>query len=307
MAHETTRFTVVGIGEILWDIYREDRYLGGAPTNVAIHATQLGDQGIIVSRIGNDGMGEELIRVLKKKKVVTDYLQIDRKKGTGSVHISLSVSGEPHFYCTDDVAFDYLQFTPALSKLAEEADAVVFGSLAQRNPVSRETIQKFIQKARGVCVFDLNARQVHGDFSEIVRNSLEYTRILKVNEEEMDLLKKVFHKEGDPDIAFCRMLMQQFPIEFVAVTRGEKGAALIYPDKIYMDEGVPVKPVDSTGAGDAFTAAMLHAYLRRQGPEQMVAFANLAAAYVCTHRGATPPMNQKTLKVFAEQHQKRQA
>ncbi len=304
MPGSQSKFTVVGIGEILWDIYREDRYLGGAPTNFAIHATQLGDQGVIVSRIGNDGMGEELIRVLKKKKVVTDYLQIDRKKGTGSVHISLSVSGEPNFYCTEDVAFDYLQFTPALKELAGRADAVVFGSLAQRNTASRETIQKFIQQAAGVRVFDCNARQTHGDFPNIVKSSLEHTNILKVNEDEIDLLKKVFHKEGDPDIQFCRMLMQMYPIEFVALTRGERGAALIYADDVVIDEGIQVKPVDRTGAGDAFTAAMVYAYLRQQSPREIVALANLAGAYVCTHRGATPKLSLKILEAFAKENAK---
>ena len=119
---------IVGLGEVLWDIYREKRYVGGAPANVALHASYLGEQGVIASRIGNDGLGSELARTIASKGLSTDYLQIDKKKGTGTVVIRLDVRGVPSFICNEDVAFDYLEYTPDFGELAEKADAVVFGT-----------------------------------------------------------------------------------------------------------------------------------------------------------------------------------
>ncbi len=294
-----TSFCVVGIGEILWDIYRESRYLGGAPTNVVVHAAQLGDEGIIVSRIGNDGMGKELIRALKEKGVITDFLQIDKKKGTGTVHISLSVSGEPSFFCTEDVAFDYIQFNAELEKLARRTDAVVFGTLAQRNGISRNTILSFLDAVGGVRLFDVNARMPRGDFAELVKASLQRTDILKTNRQELNLLKQIFHKEGDSDLAFSRFLMELYKIRFVVLTRGAEGAAIIDQNEAHVRKALPVAVVDSTGAGDAFAAAIVHKYLRNAEPEDMLDFATRLAAYVCTKKSATPPVDENILKAFA--------
>lgn len=290
------KFKVVGIGEVLWDIYRESRFLGGAPANVAVHASQLGDDGIVVSRIGNDGMGNELIRALKEKGLSTEYLQVDQKKGTGTVHISLSVSGEPSFFCTEDVAFDYLQFTPRLKELAEQSDAVVFGTLAQRHAVSRQTIQQFLQHTKGMRVFDVNARHAGSGFQEIVQASLTLATVLKMNEVEIELLKQSFRKEGDGDVAFARYLIDRFDLEFVVLTQGVEGAAIVLENDLVVEKAPEIRVVDATGAGDAFTAALVHTHLRGLPPAPVLRFANAIAAFVCTQKGATPPIPLELLQ-----------
>ncbi|MFQ5629936.1 MAG: carbohydrate kinase [bacterium] len=291
---------IVGIGEVLWDIYREKRYLGGAPANVAIHASQLGEQGATVSRIGNDGLGNELVRAFEKKGLVSNYLQIDKKKGTGTVIIRLDVHGMPSFLCNEDVAFDYLQFTPELEELARKADAVVFGTLAQRAEISRNTILQFLEKCQGIRVFDLNARNAGTGFAEIVSNALQYTDILKVSDDEIRLIMKIFRREGEKLTAFTRWLIEQYQLQCVALTQGAKGAAIITLDQALTASGYKIQPLDTTGAGDAFTAGLLSQYLSGKPLQESLGFANKMAAYVCLHRGATPKLSQKAIERFIQ-------
>lgn len=298
-------FTVVGIGEVLWDIYREKRFLGGAPANVAIHASQLGDRGIVISRIGNDGMGNELLRTLKEKGLGAEYLQIDKRKGTGTVIIRLDVRGEPSFTCSIDVAFDYLEYTESVAQLAARADAVVFGTLAQRSEVTRGAILQFLRTCKGLRVFDVNARDAGGRFVEIVQSSLELTDILKVNEDEIRLLMKVFRREGSHILQFSKYLMEQFPVKYIAITRAQQGAILVAPDDVLQVAGYRVKVADATGAGDAFTAGLLHQLLAKQTPEGSLRFANQIAAFVCAHRGATPKLSRTAVEKFIHNIEKR--
>ncbi|MCI0495452.1 PfkB family carbohydrate kinase, partial [candidate division KSB1 bacterium] len=133
---EETRFTIIGIGEILWDIYENEKYLGGAPANFAYHCQQLGDRGIIVSRVGDDDLGRSVIDSLRHRSLETRYIQSDSSRKTGTVYVTIDEKGKPQFQCSTDVAFDYLEFDDRLCSLAQEADAILFGTLAQRNSVS---------------------------------------------------------------------------------------------------------------------------------------------------------------------------
>lgn len=292
---DSKKFRVVGIGEVLWDIYRDQRFLGGSPANFVIHAQQLGDEGIIVSRIGHDGMGDELVRALQARNIAADYLQVDKKKGTGTVVIQLDVRGVPSFSCTDDVAFDYLQFTPEDAKLAMSADAVMFGSLAQRSDAARAAIRQFLQKVRGIKLFDLNARSRDGRFQSMVVESLQLADMLKANEREVKFIMKLFRREGEKISTFCRYLMETYNLRLAVITREHEGAVVITADDIVMSKGFPVKVVDTTGAGDAFAAGFLHKYLRQATLQDAVDFANRLAAFVCTQRGATPEFAPENL------------
>jgi fructokinase len=294
------KLTIVGIGEVLWDIYREKKYLGGAPANVAIHTSHLGEQGVIVSRIGNDGLGNELVRAVERKDLTAKYLQIDKKKGTGTVIIRLDVRGVPSFICNEDVAFDRLQFTPALKDLAQTADAVVFGTLAQRSKVSRSAILQFLENSKGVRVFDLNARTAGKAFEGIVKNALQLTDILKVSEDEMQLVMKVFRREGERVINFARWLITAFELKFVALTRGANGAAVMTKNETLTAPAYQIRVVDTTGAGDAFTAGMLNKFLHGAPPVEILEFANKMAACVCLHRGATPNLSQAAVEKFIQ-------
>jgi len=295
------KFKIVGIGEILWDIYREERYLGGAPANVAIHSRQLGDEGLIVSRIGDDGMGRELIRALQEKRISKEYLQIDKRKGTGTVFIELQVSGEPTFRCSRDVAFDYLEYTPALEQLKQRVDAIVFSSLGQRNAAARETIQHFLQDFEGLKVFDVNSSSRSANFEEIIKLSLAQADVVKASTAELNLVKKLFHREGDRSLDFSRDMMDFFDIGLFAITGGCEGATLISRDEMVQQPALPIEARDTTGAGDAFTAGLVHKYLRQASLDEILTFANLMGAFICTLQGATPTFTAADVQAFSKQ------
>jgi len=294
------KFRIAGIGEILWDIYREKRFLGGAPANVAIHSRQLGDEGLIASRIGDDGMGRELIRALNRKHISKEYLQIDKRKGTGTVFIELQVSGEPIFRCGEDVAFDYLEFTPALERLKQKADAIVFSSLGQRNSVARDTIQQVLHDFQGLKVFDVNSSSRSVAFGEAIKLSMAQAQVVKVSASELNLLKKIFHREGDRTLDFCRDMMDSYGIQMFAITSGCEGASLVSRDEIVREAALPIEARDTTGAGDAFTAGLVHKVLRKKPLEDVLAFANLLGAFICTLEGATPRFTAADIQAFSE-------
>ena len=286
----TPKKTIVGIGELLWDIYRDERYIGGAPANVALTAHELGSQGVVISRVGQDGMGDELIRSVASRGLVTDYVQQDKRKGTGSVFVSLDVHGVPRFHCSDDVAFDYLEFTPQMQTLAEHADAVVFGTLGQRMPTARETIQRFLKSVKGLRIYDVNARMQGREIEPVYIASLEMADILRLNEPELELLKMAHDKSGEKAIAFIEFLLAHYGLRMVIVTFDKNGAQLFTPETTLSTPGIAVESVDSTGAGDAFTAGFVHFYLQDKPLQECLTFANELAAYVCTQRGAAPAL-----------------
>lgn len=290
------KFKIVGLGEVLWDIYQDQRHLGGAPANFAIHANQLGDEGVLVSRVGDDGMGKGLVHALRERKLVADHVQLDRKKGTGTVMISLDIKGVPTFECSQDVAFDYLKFTPALEKVAQNCDAVMFGTLAQRSNVARESILLFLRAApQAVKIFDMNTRASEATLLKILPPSLELANILKMNDGETEILRRVLRRDGDSTEHFVEYLMQEYDLSMIAITYGDNGCKLFNRQENCRVPGLPVKVVDTTGAGDAFSAALMHKYLRDAPLHEIAAFANLAGAFVCTKSGATPVFTMQEL------------
>jgi len=297
---EKKRHIVVGIGEILWDIYREKRFLGGAPANFAIHANQLGCEGYIVSRVGRDGMGDELVRALKEHGISSDYVQSDKKKGTGTVLIQLDVRRNPSFHCSEDVAFDYLEINDKTLELMRNADAIVFGTLGSRKPQSQATIETCIKACRGLRIFDINARKNDSSLLALIKKMIPLTDILKVNDDEIDVLMRCFDKSGADALVFLRELIAKYRLKYVVVTRAEKGAVLVGDDIVERVDSLPIQVKDATGAGDAFTAGLIVSCLNGEAPEKMLEFANQVGAFVCQQEGATPKLSKTMIEKFSK-------
>ncbi len=291
---------VVGVGEILWDIYRDERFIGGAPANVALNALQLGHEGVIASRIGNDGLGQELTRSLAEKGLDPSWLQVDKKKGTGTVLIRLDVHGQPSFTCSNDVAFDYLEYSEALQELAATADVAAFGLLAQRQEASRAAILQFVESTKAFKIFDLNIRQSLRGQTETVVRSLKATNILKVNRDEIYLLMEAFKSETENVVSFVRKLIAEYKLDGVLLTLGDEGARMITANKTLAAEALIIQPVDLTGAGDAFIAGFIHKRLQKAPLQACLNFAVKTSAFVCTKRGATPEMSEAAIEAFAQ-------
>ncbi len=297
---------IAGVGEILWDVYPNARFLGGATANFAFHAGNLGEIPVIVSRVGRDPKGDEIIREVKKRGADTAYIQRDPHHPTGQVHIRLDSRGVPSFECAQNEAFDYLEWTPQLEKLATQVDAVLFGTLAQRLAPSRRSVQKFVRTATGALkLFDPNLREFPPELRPVLEESLRLTNILKLNEDEFHSLVTLFEKPGMARKPFFSWLLQSFHLQGICLTLGEKGACFYSERGQFYSPGVRIKPVDTTGSGDAFIAALTVKWLSGASVEESLNFANGVAAFVATRPGAVPAYTLAEVDDFLAHHTER--
>lgn len=276
---------IVGIGELLWDMLPSGKAIGGAPANFAYHAGRLGEEGWVVSAVGDDALGHEILDVLDEKRLHSLVAMVD--KPTGTVQVSLDDAGVPTYTIVEDVAWDHIPFTSKMQELASRADAVCFGSLVQRGG-SRASVLKFLEAvpASALKIFDINLRQ-HFYTPEILRKSLEIADVLKINDEEIVTLSEMFGLGSDPREA-CLKLIGQYSLRFVLLTKGAQGSEVISPDEVIPQGVGKVDVVDTVGAGDAFTAAFTVAYLRGDSLADAQKLAGEVTAYVCSHKGAMP-------------------
>ena len=281
------RFLVIGIGEMLWDIFPEGKRLGGAPTNFCCHCRQLGAEAIPVSAVGRDEFGREIRGILSAMGLPTDHVAVDSVHPTGTVLVMLD-KGKPTYEITTDVAWDHIPMTPALAGLARRADAVCFGSLAQRGPVSGATIHDVLGATNpdALKIFDVNLRQTFYS-AEQLRRSLEHCNILKVSDEELPVLAELFALSGNVEEQL-RSLIKTYSLRLVAYTRGGKGSLLLGRDGFHEHPGFPVEAINTVGAGDSFTAALCMGLLGHRSLAEINEQANRIAAFVCTQDGATP-------------------
>jgi len=300
MTDQSHKPLVVGIGEILWDVLPSGRQLGGAPANFAWHAGALGARGLPVSCVGDDDDGREIIRRLRAMGMCCDYIFVDKAHPTGTVDVALDSSGVPTFVIHQNVAWDFIPFTDSLEQLAARAEAICFGSLAQRSPASRNTIRRFLEASRRQCVrvFDINLRQSFYS-RQIIEDSLAAADVLKLNDQEMPVLMKLLDLDGGEQAA-AQSLMHRYDLRLIALTRGGAGSRLYLNDGDPVEHpGYPTKVVDSVGAGDAFTAALTVGILRGLPPERIGHAANRLASYVCSQPGATPAVPQELADLLA--------
>lgn len=282
------RHIVVGLGELLWDLFPAGAQLGGAPANFAYITSLLGDQGIPASRLGHDPLGTDAIHRLGELGLSTKFIQKDADHPTGTVKVEVDRTGQPCFEISESVAWDFLQWTPQWQELAEQADAVCFGSLAQRSEHSRATIRRFLQALRksAVRVFDVNLRKNFYS-TEVLAESMKLATIVKLNHEELPKIMRLFELEARGEEESARQLLSH-QVKLVCVTRGNGGSLLVSADERSEHPGFKVKVADTVGAGDAFTAALAHGYLRGTSLAQINENANRVGAWVASQPGATP-------------------
>lgn len=284
------RHIVVGLGELLWDLLPAGRQLGGAPANFAYITSLLGDEGIPASRLGQDALGEEAILRLRELGLPTAFIQEDVDHLTGTVQIEVDAAGQPRFEISESVAWDFLEWTPQWQRLAQQADAVCFGSLAQRSEHSRVTIRKFVlaaQQRNALRIFDVNLRQ-NFFTAQVLAESMRLATLVKLNHEELPRLMRLFELDHHREEDSARRLLSLHDLKLVCITRGNGGSLLVSAAECSEHPGFKVKVADTVGAGDAFTAALVHGYLRGTSLAQINENANRVGAWVASHSGATP-------------------
>ncbi len=279
---------VVGIGEMLWDVFPKGKRLGGAPVNFACHCAQLGATAYPVSGIGQDALGAEIRDVLAALKIDASYVAEDAQHPTGTVQVTLDENATPSYEICEGVAWDVIPTSADLEALAGQTDATCFGSLAQRNAVSRATIRTFLgmTNPESLKIFDVNLRQAF--FSkELIEESLGLCNILKLSDEELPVLAEMFGITGDLQ-AQLNTLISTFALKLVAYTRGGDGSLLVTPDECSDHPGRPEGVTNTVGAGDSFTATLCVGLLNGNPLDAINDHANRVAKFVCSQDGATP-------------------
>jgi fructokinase len=283
--------TVVGLGEVLWDLLPSGRQLGGAPANFAYCSRLLGNRAVVASRIGNDDLGDEIRQRLQPAEVGCECLQIDAEHPTGTVKITLDSNGQPTYDIVQGVAWDFMEWSPKWESAAKSADAVCFGTLAQRSSKSRNTIHQFLDSTPkdSLRIFDVNLRQ---DFysKQMIEASLRRADIVKLNREESVVLRGVLGLANNTsnDASFCRELIQKFELRCVCVTYGAEGSLLCDEFQERRHPGFKVAIKDTVGSGDAFTAGLVHGILSGQSLAEMNELANRMGAWVASCSGGMP-------------------
>ena len=294
------RPVVVGLGELLWDLFPKGKQLGGAPANFAYITALLGDAAMVASRVGDDRLGQEALWHLRSNGLNIDHIQRDPLHPTGTVKVEVDRKGQPEYHISEDVAWDFMEFSEDWISLARSAHAVCFGSLAQRGPVSRATVRAFLAAlpSFAIGIFDVNLRQSYFS-SEILRDSARSAKVLKLNHEEfprfLELMRCPLKLSERSDVAASRWLCREFGVQLVCITRGANGSLLVTPTSEDEHPGFRVKIADTVGAGDAFTAAMVHHALRGSALPAINAAANRMGAWVASQEGAMPQADEEIL------------
>lgn len=292
----TKRNYVVGIGEALWDVLPEGKKLGGAPANFAYHVSQFGLQSRVVSAIGEDKLGNEILDNFQGKGLHTLIEKVEYP--TGTVQVQLDNEGVPCYDIKENVAWDNIPFTDKLKQLAQKTCAVCYGSLAQRNVVSRETINAFLDampEGKGQYkIFDINLRQ--GFYTkEIICNSMQRCNILKINDEELVTVSRMFGYPGIDLQDKCWILLAKYKLEMLILTCGVNGSYVFTPGSVSFVETPKVEVADTVGAGDSFTAAFVSAILKGKPVNEAHQLAVNVSAYVCTQNGAMPELPENLI------------
>ena len=278
---------IIGIGEILWDVFPQGKVLGGAPANFAFHVSQLGLNGCAVSAIGDDELGKEILHVLDEKRFSTHIEKVNYP--TGTVQVTLSGKGIPQYEICEGVAWDNIPFSDELETMAKRTKTVCFGSLAQRSAVSHATINKFLDSvpADAMKIFDINLRQ-HFYSKALIEESLKRCNVLKINDDEVVLVSNLFGWNGMSETETATRLMQDYKLDIVVLTKGTEGSYVFTPAETSFLPTPLVEVADTVGAGDSFTAGFVASLLKGKSISEAHRKAVEISAYVCTQHGAMP-------------------
>jgi len=285
MNNPIKKFTVIGMGEVLWDLLPDGKILGGAPVNFAYHAMQLGAVGVAISSVGDDELGREIMDSVNSKGIknciaVNEY-------PTSTVGVTLK-DGKPEYTIYEGVAWDFMELIPEAIEILKQADAVCFGTLAQRSQVSHDAIMEALKLVPEQClkVYDINLRQKYYS-KELISESLSIANVFKINDDEVELFKQLFGLEGS-ETEVCRKIKETYSLEYLALTKGEKGSYLFHEDEVSFRPTPLVEVEDTIGAGDSFTSAMVMGILNKLPLKEIHQKAVEISAFVCTQKGATP-------------------
>ena len=278
---------IVGLGEALWDVLPEGKKLGGAPANFAYHAGQFGLDTLAISAVGEDQLGDETLSALEEKGL--KYIMPRVPFPTGTVQVELDAQGVPAYEIREGVAWDNIPFTPEMEKVARSCKAVCWGSLAQRHEVSRNTIHRFLDATPPTCLksFDINLRQTFYD-EEVIRASLKRCNILKINDEELVTIGRLFGYPGLDMSNKCWLILGKYNLDMLVLTCGVNGSYVFKPGAMTFIETPKVDVADTVGAGDSFTASFCAAILKGLSVSDAHQLAVETSAYVCTCNGAMP-------------------
>ena len=285
---------VVGLGEALWDVLPEGKKLGGAPANFAFHAAQFGRRAIAVSAVGEDNLGTETLEEFKKKNL--NVLMPRVPYATGTVQVTVDEQGIPTYDIKENVAWDNIPFTPEIEAVAKNCEAVCWGSLAQRNVVSRQTIQKFLDAmpsdGKRLRICDINLRQ-NFYTPEVIQDSLQRCNILKINDEELVTISRLFGYPGLDIRNKCWLLLGKYDLKMLVLTCGVNGSYVFTPGHVSFQPTPKVDVADTVGAGDSFTGSFCASILRGRSVAEAHEIAVRVSAYVCTQKGAMPQLPEE--------------
>ncbi|MBD2722769.1 carbohydrate kinase family protein [Hymenobacter armeniacus] len=290
--------SIICFGEMLWDVLPTGKQPGGAPMNVAVHLRNLGLQPRIVSRVGDDQLGQELLAFVETQGLSTDLIQRGHSHLTGVVKANVGDRNEVVYKIVQPVAWDYIQYDEATEAAVDQADVFVYGSLAARSPTTADTLFRLLERAP-LRVFDVNLRAPHYDQPTLER-LLATADLVKLNHHELDLLAGWYEAPEDLEMAMLN-LARRYALQTLCVTCGEQGAVLYTGGEFFRSPGFPVEVKDTIGSGDSFLAALLRGLLQHDAPAEALRFACAAGAVVATHQGATPPLREHDIRALMAQ------
>ena len=287
----SARPVIAGIGEVLWDVYPDAAHFGGAPANFACHAASLGAESWVVSAVGADELGDRAADTLRARGVECRHVSRDALHATGRVLVTLDGESRASYEFAADTAWDHLAWSDDLAALAGRCDAVCFGTLGQRSSVSRETIRRFVEATprTALRVFDVNLRQRFYD-AETIQASLQIASALKLNDEELPIVAEMCGIRATTPREILIALSARYELRLAALTRGPRGSLLLAGGEEDECIAPPTTVVDTVGAGDAFTATLVAGFLRGVPLPVLNSRANSVASFVCSQKGATPPL-----------------